>query len=362
MARVPFTILTGWLGAGKTTALNRMLGASHGKRIAVLVNELGRISIDTQLIVSRGGDVLELAGGCVCCKVDIKNDLWQGIAEIAERTRPDHVVLETTGIAEPAAILESLASVRRARQRPIDITTDQAAEAEDIEDDAIAAKRLREQRAARERIVPCGVVTVVDAESGGNALDTREEAAAQVVAADRVLLSKLDVATAEAARHTHEFLDKLAPEAERASFPDDAAGSLALTKWILEERPLRAWSPQGTHDHSHDHDGDAGHHHGNQLVAFSFSEDAPLVGERVMAVIEQLGSRLVRAKGFVRLAGDNRKGFVERAGIRTELRYLEPWPADATPKTELVLIGDDLDEAALRRALWACRAAGDVPF
>ena len=63
--RVPFTILTGWLGAGKTTALNRMLAAQHGRRIAVLVNELGRISIDTQLIIGRGGDVLELAGGCV---------------------------------------------------------------------------------------------------------------------------------------------------------------------------------------------------------------------------------------------------------------------------------------------------------
>ena len=65
--RVPFTILTGFLGAGKTTVLNRMLSAPHGRRIAVLVNELGRIAIDCRLILSRGGDVLELAGGCVCC-------------------------------------------------------------------------------------------------------------------------------------------------------------------------------------------------------------------------------------------------------------------------------------------------------
>jgi G3E family GTPase len=310
----------------------------------VLVNELGRISIDTQLIVGRGGDVLELAGGCVCCKVDIKNDLWQGIAEIAERTKPDHVVLETTGIAEPAAILESLVD----RGRP-DVD----------EDEAIAAKRLKEQRSAREKIVPCGVICVVDAESGASALESREEAGAQIMAADRVLISKLDVATAEAVRHTHEYLDKLAAEAERASFPDDAAGSLALTKWILEERPLRAWKSSRAHDHS---EGNADHHHGNQLVAFTFADDAPLVGERVMAVIDSLGSRLVRAKGFVRLAGDARRGFVERAGVRTELRYLEPWPTDATPKTELVLIGDNLDEAALRRALWACRAAGDTPF
>src|SRR3954464_15277438 len=101
--RVPFTILTGWLGAGKTTALNRMLAAQHGKRIAVLVNELGRISIDTQLILGRGGDVLELAGGCVCCKVDIKNDLWEGIVDIVERARPDPVALGTTAMPGPAA-------------------------------------------------------------------------------------------------------------------------------------------------------------------------------------------------------------------------------------------------------------------
>src|SRR6201992_4401653 len=99
MSRVPFTILTGWLGAGKTPALHGMLAAPGGRRIAVLVNQLGRISIDTQLIVGRGGDVLELAGGCVCCKVDIKNDLWEGIDDIVARSKPDYVLLGTTGLA-----------------------------------------------------------------------------------------------------------------------------------------------------------------------------------------------------------------------------------------------------------------------
>ena len=330
--RVPFTILTGWLGAGKTTALNRLLAAPHGRRVAVLVNELGRISIDTQLIVGSGGDVLELAGGCVCCKVDIKNDLWEGIAEIVERAKPDHVVLETTGIAEPAAILDSLVD------RP------------KVEDDAIAAKRAKEQAAARERIQPAGVICVVDAESGAAALEAREEAAAQAMAADRVLISKLDVASAEAVRTTHMRLDALAGEAERAAFPADAG--LALTSWLLESRPLRAWQ---TLSRAHDHSGEA-HHHGGQLVAVAFTEDAPLVGERVLAVIDSLGERLVRAKGFVNLAGDDRRGFVERAGIRTSLEQREPW-GDAPRRSEIVLIGDDLDEAALRRALWACRAA-----
>jgi G3E family GTPase len=320
MKKVPFTILTGWLGAGKTTALNRMLAAQHGRRIAVLVNELGRISIDTQLIVGRGGDVLELAGGCVCCKVDTKNDLWDGIGDIIARSNPDSVVLETTGIAEPAAILDGLVKVT----------------------DAI-----------RERILPAGVVCVVDAEAAGAALESREEAREQAMAADRVLIAKLDVATVDAVRQTHAILDAIAPAAERASFPDDDAGNRAMTAWMIEPRPLRAWSEKrNAQVHDHDH-----HHHANQLVAVSFSDDAPLVGERVMAVVESLGARLVRAKGFVHLAGEDRRGFVERAGIRTTLTHRDAW-GDTPRRTELVLIGDDLDEAAIQRALWACRAGG----
>lgn len=315
--RVPFTILTGWLGAGKTTALNRMLAAQTGKKIAVLVNELGRISIDTQLIIGRGGDVLELAGGCVCCKVDIKNDLWDGIGDIIARSEPDHVVLETTGIAEPAAILEGL---------------------------------VRVPEKIRDRVLPAGVVCVVDAEAGAAALATRDEAREQAMAADRVLLAKLDVATVDAVRATHALLDDLAPHAERASFPADAAGGRAMTAWVVEPRKVRAWSEGRHHDH-----GDHAHAHGNQLVAVTFTDPSPLVGERVLAVLASLGDRLVRAKGFVHLAGDDRRGFVERAGIRTELRHEAPW-GEVPRVTELVLIGDDLDEAAIQRALWACRS------
>jgi G3E family GTPase len=321
MTRVPFTILTGWLGAGKTTALNRMLAAAHGKRIAVLVNELGRISIDTQLIIGRGGDVLELAGGCVCCKVDIKNDLWDGIGDIVARSSPDAVVLETTGIAEPAAILDGL---------------------------------VRVPDAVRDRILPAGVVCVVDAEAGGAALDARDEARAQALAADRVLLAKLDVASGEAVLRTHAALDAIAPDAERAAFPAGETGARAMTGWVIEPRALRARTERGRAHHDH---GDRGHHHAGQLVAVSFTDDAPLVGERVLAVVEALGDRLVRAKGFVHLAGEPRRGFVERAGIRTELRHAGEWGAGPR-RTELVLIGDGLDEAAIYRALWACRAAG----
>jgi cobalamin biosynthesis protein CobW len=127
-----------------------------------------------------------------------------------------------------------------------------------------------------------------------------------------------------------------------------------MTAWILEQRKLRAWT---TRKHDDDEHGEHGHHHGGQLIAVTFTDDAPLVGERVLAVIDALGSRLVRAKGFVNLAGESQRGFVERAGIRTSLELRDPW-GNEPRKTEVVLIGDDLDEAALRRALWACRAGG----
>jgi G3E family GTPase len=317
LATTPFTILTGWLGAGKTTALNRMLAASHRKTIAVLVNELGRIAIDTKLIVARGSDVLELAGGCVCCKVDIKNDLWDGIADIVTRSRPDAVVLETTGIAEPAAILDGLIKVRA-----------------DV----------------REAIAPAGVICVVDAETGADALVRRDEAREQAAAADRVLISKLDVASPDAVRRCHGRLDEVAAAAERASFPTDDAGALAMTAWLLERRPLRAWRARERHDD----EAEAPHRHGNQLVAVTFVDDVPLVAEAVLAVIEGLGDRLVRVKGFVRVAGARRRGFIEKAGLRTELRFED----GEAPRSEIVLIGDDLDEGALRRALWACRSGG----
>lgn len=311
--QVPFSILTGFLGAGKTSVLNRLLSAPQGRRVAVLVNELGRIAIDSRLILSRGGDVLELAGGCVCCKIDVKNDLWDGIADVIRRSTPDHVVLETTGIAEPAAIIDGLA-------------------------------RLPE--AERERIVVAGIICVVDAEAAIRQLERRDEVRAQIESADRLLLSKLDVALPDDVAALHTRLRMLNPHAEAASFPATEDGTNALTHWLLEHRtPLAS-----AHGHTHVHrDG--------QLIAASFIEDAPLLAEPLLRLVEGLGDQLLRAKGFLNLAGERRRGFLELAGVRTTLRYGEEW-GDEQPRTELVLIGEGLDEAALRRQLWACRAAG----
>jgi G3E family GTPase len=303
---VPLVIVTGFLGAGKTTVLNRVLGAQHHRRVAVIVNELGRIDIDGKLLRARSGDVVELAGGCVCHEVRTQEELWGALDEVIARSRPEVVVLETTGIAEPQAILDGL--------------------------NALPEERVRVRAAA--------VVTVVDADAGAAQLERHSEARAQVEVADRLLLTKLDLAAPARLGAVHAALDSLNPRAERAAFPPEATAE--LVPWLLD-RAAPAREPRKGRPHAH-----------GQLVAAAFSDEAPLLPAALLALCERLGPGLVRVKGFVHVAGEDRPGFLERAGNVTELRYLEAW--SGPPRSELVFIGEGLDPGALRRELWACRA------
>jgi hypothetical protein len=192
--------------------------------------------------------------------------------------------------------------------------------------------------------VAAGVVCVVDAEAGAGQLARHEEARAQVEAADRILLTKLDLAAGDAVVALHRELARRNPAAERASFPVTDEGTAALIPWLLDPRGAPRTSRADRHAHAH-----------GQLTVVTFTDPEPLLAEPLVAVIEALGEALVRAKGFVNLAGDDRRGFLERAGARTGLATGEPW--GASPRgTELVLIGDGIDADAIRRQLWACRA------
>jgi G3E family GTPase len=302
--RVPFTVLTGFLGAGKTTTLNRVLRATD-RRLAVLVNDVGRINIDRALIVARDADVVELSGGCVCCSFDVQKDLWENAVELTERARPDQLILETTGIAEPHVILEQLSGWPH----------------------------------ARERLFAAGVACVVDAEDGGRWIDDRGEAREQVADADRLLLTKLDVASRLATARVHLRLRELRPELAPVAFPQTGEGDRALASWLLDERPIK---PRLRHDDAHRH---------GQLDVLTFVEDSPLLSGPLLRILERLGPALLRAKGFVHLAGEPRQGFLERAGQRLELRHGDPWGVRPR-RSELVLIGVGLDERALRAALW----------
>jgi G3E family GTPase len=343
---VPLVILSGFLGAGKTTVLNRVLGAEHHRRVAVLVNELGRIDIDAGLIRSRAGDVLELSGGCVCHQIGVQRELWSALGDVVRRSRPDVVVLETSGIAEPDAILEGLATLRARVGRD----RDGDGEADNDDEGAATPVEAPPVRAS-------AVVTIVDAEAGARQLERHEEARAQVRAADRILLSKLDLVLPSTSRdpatvlgELHGRLHELNPNAERSAFPAGATGTASLVSWLLSPG-TRHGDMAGARRRSPA----TPHHHARQLTATSFVDDAPLVAEGLLLLCASLGDRLIRAKGHIHLAGEPRRAFLERAGDHTRLELGAPW-GDETPRTRLVLIGEELDDAALQRQLWACRA------
>jgi G3E family GTPase len=359
--RVPFIILTGFLGAGKTTALNRVLAAGRAQRIAILVNDVGRVNVDRSLIQAREGDILELSGGCVCCQVDLQRNLWDGVVDLVRRARPERIVLETTGIAEPAEL------VRQLRRGPILPKTFAPGD----------ERRVVDPRA---HLKLAGVVCVVDGEAGADELARHPEARAQVEAADRLLLTKLDVASAEAVLATHAALDPLNGTAERASFARDQAGDQALTDWLLaparrrgralEVAPVPVEDEEAFEPHEHpdfdddddphedgapDDDGQASrarpHAHG-QLTVLTIADDGTWLEGPLLGVVERFRPELVRVKGWVRLAGEgDARAFLEVAGARAELRRA----AAPAGKTELVFIGS-FDAAALERQLAACRA------
>ena len=263
---------------------------------------------------------MELVGGCVCHEVRVQSELWAAVGEVVKRSEPEVMILETTGIAEPWSILDGLDALPR-RTAPV---------------------------------TAGAVVCVVDAEAGVKQLQRHEEARAQVESADRILLSKLDLATPEQIVAIHRLLGQRNADAERAGFPEGAEGTAALVTWLLDLGGRAGASRTRAPHASEGGELHRPHPHG-QLVAAVFAEDAPLLAEPLMQVCERLGPALVRAKGFVHLAGEARRGFLERAGAHTTLRYAEPW-GDERPRTELVMIGEGFDEAAIRRQIWACRA------
>jgi G3E family GTPase len=362
VAPVPFVILTGFLGAGKTTLLNRVLGAEHHRKIAVIVNELGRIDIDAGLIRARSSDVMELSGGCVCHQLGVQRELWSALDEIILRARPDAVILETSGVAEPAEIARGLGTWKtealRARREADQARTsakDDAGEGNDDGDgdggddrwpaDELGGEGLR-------HLTLAAVVTVVDAQAGGGQIRRHGEAHAQVLAADQIVLSKTELVPAATLAELHGLLAGLNARAERIAFPAGAEGTSLLAPWLFrlteqvgsEPGAQVARRPGGPHDH------------GQQLAAASYVDEAPLVAEALLLACRGLGARLVRAKGWVHIAGESRRGFLEVAGLEIGLRFEEAWRPDEKRMTRLVLIGDGLDEETILRQLWACRA------
>jgi G3E family GTPase len=332
----PVTVLTGFLGAGKTTLLNHLLRLPMLARSVVLMNEFGEIGLDHRLVEKLDSDRILLNTGCLCCTV--RGDLTRVLRELLPRARRDdidRVIIETTGLADPVPVLATLLR------------------------DPVAASAYRLD----------GIVTVVDAVNGMAQLDAQPEAVRQVAIADRIVLSKTDLADAADLRAR---LRRLNPSATvipaifgNPSFeqPIDEATLLrtsafdVTTKipeaqtWLADE-----WTEVPTeHDHGHDPN-----RHDARIQSFCLTYDAPLkwaeVRRRLQALVAAHGENLLRLKGILSLEGQDRP--VALHAVQHLLHppiVLSQWAGNEDRTSRMVFITRDvprgLVEAILRPEL-----------
>lgn len=332
--RPPVSIITGYLGSGKTTLLNRLLRDPALANTAVIINELGEIALDHLLVAAPGENMVMLASGCICCT--LRGDLVGTLNDLArKRDRGeappfDQVLIETTGLADPVPVLQTL-----------------------ITDEEVGPRYRLD-----------GVVTLVDGVHGAAQLDAHREAVKQVAVADRLLITKCDLAPADAVTALEGRLDAINPGARRycVTRGEIAAGELfgaalegtagdGLARWLGKE----AYFPAKAHHRRHY--GAPGRHHDDGIEAFGVYLDQPVTEAGLVTWLHLLaslrGANLLRMKGLVNVGG---RPVVVHA-VQTlidEPVTLERWP-DADRRSRLVFITRDMERGDIERTLEALR-------
>lgn len=324
-------ILTGFLGSGKTTLLNRILTAEHGRRIAVIVNEFGAVGIDHHLLLSSNQEVVQMNNGCICCSV--RGDLVKSFFQLLEhRDKFDAVVIETTGLAEPAPVAQSIYSDERIRSQ----------------------------------FTLAGVVTVVDAKYIASRLEESAEACEQIAFADLIVLNKTDLSTPEALDETEQQiarLNKLAP-IERAKNSEIDLSRIFNLSDIDFAHKLEGFD-DGHDDDDHDHHHDHGHHHHHHrhnhlqnIETVCIERTGELDGLKVSiwfrSVIAEMGDKLLRMKGILNLKGDGDQFLIQGVHWDFEGRPGRGWGPDEERLNRLVFIGRNLDADKITQGFENC--------
>ena len=338
-APITANILTGFLGSGKTSLLRRLLKQPDLSDTAVMINEFGEVGLDHLLIEAVDDDVVLLDSGCVCCT--IRGDLKDALLRLYARRQAGEVppfrrvVIETTGLADPAPIVATFSA------------------------DPMLKHHFRVGN----------VVTVVDAECGAANLDLYEESRRQVAVADRLIVSKIDIAAKRKTAELQMRLARINPTARigESSESDDAAAAL-LTHDTHDEATrfgeVSSWIEASLPDEDHDHD-HHGHSHDDRhhgIRSMLLSADKPLdwaaFGLWLSMLLNRHGSSVLRAKGLINVVGRREPVVVQ--GVQHLIHkpvHLERWP-EGVPRTRLVLIVRDLDEALIRRSFNAFMRLG----
>lgn len=353
--RLPVSILTGFLGSGKTTLLSKLMHHPEMDRIAVIVNEFGEVGLDDALVMESNEDVVLLNSGCLCCTVrgDLVDTLKRLFKDRAKGNIPDfdRIVVETTGLADPAPILHTMMA------------------------DPFLVTRFRLD----------GVITVVDAHHAMEQFNKQFESIKQAAVADRIVLTKTDVTDAESVSAVEKRLYELNPAAPvikaiqgdvapsvlfDAGLYNPKTKSTDVGQWLREEA-YRATEGhvhhhdhghERTHDDDHDHNHDHGHHHDvsrhdDHIHSFVLYFDEPLEWNRIAGALDMMaqthGANILRIKGLLNLKElDDDQPVVVHAvqHMFHPPAKIEKWPNEDR-RSRLVFIVRDLEKKTMESVL-----------
>ena len=334
---VPLTILTGFLGSGKTTLLTRILREPHGLRVAALVNDFGPINIDAELVESATDEVISLTNGCICCS--IRDDLVGAVMRALDRPeRPDYIVLEASGVAQPAGILATFAG------------------------DAL-----------RDHIRLDTLACVVDAAEFFSDPELTEFRLFQIAFADLLLLNKVDLVDAEQLARVNKVLATRFSrcrviETVRCEVPLSVLMSAGHGEVSIADPALPAHDhvhhPEDCRDPTCDHAHVGTANHATQFATWRFASAAPLSTESLRAVASRMPVGVYRAKGVVWLAeAPAQRGVLHVVGKRVEISLEGDW-GDQAPASRIVAIGarGSITDTAFEHLFDPCLSPTDMPL
>jgi len=344
-AKIPVTVLTGYLGAGKTTLLNRILSEPHGKKFAVIVNEFGEIGIDNELIVNADEEVFEMNNGCICCTV--RGDLMRILNDLMRRKgKFDAIIVETTGLADPAPVAQTFfVDENVGRQTKLD-----------------------------------AVVTVADAKWLNDRLKDAPEAKNQIAFADVILINKIDLVSPAELSEVEARIRAINPYArlhktERAKIPLHEIlerNAFDLDR-ILDLEPAFLEGEEHDHEHGHDHgdghdhdqkhahhNGGLKHYHDEEMQSISLKSDKPLDADKFFPWVEDLvqkeGPSILRCKGILSFKGDDERFVFQGVHMILDGDHQRPWNKDEKRESRIVFIGRNLPEKKITEGFESCIA------
>lgn len=317
-AKIPVTVITGYLGAGKTTLLNRILGEDHGRKYAVIVNEFGDQGIDNDLVVDAEEEVFEMNNGCICCTV--RGDLIRIISTLMKRADDyDGVIIETTGLADPAPVIQTFF----------------------VDEDV------------RSRVSLDAVIAVIDAKHFLAQADDSHEALEQAAFADVILLNKTDLVDAQTLARVRDRLHAI----NRFAKVIETVNSGAPLDEVLDcgafdlERILAVEPGLLSEEDDHEHD--------ESIISVSLTTQAPIDSDKfsdwIRGFIMRRGTDVLRSKGILNLEGQAKRYVFQGVHMVMDSAWGAPWDGSGR-ESRLVFIGRDLQADELEKGFLTCTA------